>query len=270
VRHSHILFENTPPMTNRCIPSYKSVINGNIIFWGMRRSSTLITRLCNSYRHRGNCRTTTIGSGPPTYRNSISKLSIKQGSQIMSLTASIDLPWMPSPLCPIPVYMRHLSGPNFIRKIRTSPPPIISWVHVRISPIFTFRTDYYAIWTISVFLQASMQILFGKPTVVGWKDILARRKLWPFFKRIFISQNSDRTSTSISDLALPMPLLSQPSRSKDYTPLFLLPRSLGNPSQWITCLAFHPPSKGMTTCLWSLISFRRWPSSQPTRRISQR
>jgi hypothetical protein len=70
-------------------------------------------------------------------------------------------------------------------------------------------------------------------------------------------------------LHLPVPLPSQPSRSKAYTPLFLLPRSLGNPSQWITCLAFHPPSKAMTVYLWSLIGFRRWPSSQPARRISQ-
>jgi hypothetical protein len=42
----------------------------------------------------------------------------------MSLTASVDLPWLHSPLCSIPVDMRHLSGPNFINKIQTSPPPI--------------------------------------------------------------------------------------------------------------------------------------------------
>jgi hypothetical protein len=34
----------------------------------------------------------------------------------MSLTASVDLPWLHSPLCSIPVDMRHLSGPNFIRQ----------------------------------------------------------------------------------------------------------------------------------------------------------
>ena len=62
----------------------------------------------------------------------------------------------------------------------------------------------------------------------------------------FIGQNFDMTSASISDLALPVPLPSQPSRSKAYTPLFLFSRSLGNPSQWIRCLACRPPSKEMT------------------------
>jgi hypothetical protein len=98
---------------------------------------------------------------------------------------------------------------------------------------------------------------------------LAWRKLWSFYKNIFIGQNFDRTSTSISDLALPVPFPSQPSRSKAYTPLFLLPRGLGNPSRWITCLAFHPPSKAMIVYLWWLIGFRRWPFSQPARRASQ-
>jgi hypothetical protein len=94
-------------------------------------------------------------------------------------------------------------------------------------------------------------------------------KLWPYFRNILIGQKFDRTSTSISDISLPMPLPSQLSRSKDYTPLFIFLRSLGNPSQWITCLACHPPSKEMTVCLWSLIDFRRWPSSQPVRIMSQ-
>jgi hypothetical protein len=123
--------------------------------------------------------------------------------------------------------------------------------------------DYYAIWAISAFLQ------FGKPTIVGWQDIFAWRKLWSFFRNIFIGQNFDKTSTSISDLALPVPFPSHPSRIKDYTPLFLLPRSLGNKFQWIICLAIHPPSTTMTAYLWSLIGFQRWSSSQPTRRISQ-
>jgi hypothetical protein len=99
---------------------------------------------------------------------------------------------------------------------------------------------------------------------------LAWRKLWSFFRNIFIGQNFDRTSSSISNLALPLSLPRQPSRSKAYTPLFLFSRSLGNPSQWITCLACRPPSKEMTACLWSLIGFQRWPSSPPVRRISQR
>jgi hypothetical protein len=98
VRHSHILSRNTPPMTRKCIPLYKPVINGNITFWERRRSSTLITSLCSSYRHKGSCRMTTIRSGPPTCSSSISTSSIRHGAQIMSLTASVDLPWLHSPL----------------------------------------------------------------------------------------------------------------------------------------------------------------------------
>jgi hypothetical protein len=130
VRHSQILSRNTPPMTRKCIPLYKLVVSGNITFWERRQSSTLITNLCSSYRHRENCRMTTIRSGPPTYNSSISTSSIIQGCQIMLLTASVDLLWLHSPLCSILVDMRHLSGPNFISKIQTSPPPISSWVQV--------------------------------------------------------------------------------------------------------------------------------------------
>jgi hypothetical protein len=99
---------------------------------------------------------------------------------------------------------------------------------------------------------------------------LAWRKLCLFNRNIFIGQNFNRTSASILDLALPMSFPIQPSRSKAYTPLFLLPRGLGNPSQWITCLAFHPPSKAMISYLRWLIGFQRWPFSQPARRASQR
>jgi hypothetical protein len=90
VRHSPILSENTLPMTRKCIPSYNLVVNGNITFWEKRRSYTLITSLCSSYKHRGNCRTTTIRSGPPTYNSSISTSSIRQVSPILSLTASVS------------------------------------------------------------------------------------------------------------------------------------------------------------------------------------
>jgi hypothetical protein len=75
--------------------------------------------------------------------------------------------------------------------------------------------------------------------------------------------------TSISNLPLHVPLPSHPSRSKDYTPLFLLLRGLGNPSQWITCLAFHRPRKAMIVYLWWLIGFQRWSFSQPARRALQ-
>jgi hypothetical protein len=144
-------------MTRKCIPLYKHVVNGNIAFWERIQSSTLITSLYSSYRQGGSCRMTTIRSGPPTCSSSISTSSIRQGTQIMSVTASVHLPWLHSPSCSIPVDMRHLSGPNFINKIQTSPPPFSSWVHVRMTSIFTFMMDCYAILAIFVFLQASMQ-----------------------------------------------------------------------------------------------------------------
>jgi hypothetical protein len=98
-------------------------------FWERRRSSTLIKIPCSSYRHRGNCRMDTIISGSPTCNSSISTSSIRHGAQIVSLNSSVDLPLLHSPLCSIPVDMRHLSGPNFIQKIQTSKALISSWVH---------------------------------------------------------------------------------------------------------------------------------------------
>jgi hypothetical protein len=195
----------------------------------MRQSSTLITSLYSSYRHRGSCRMTTIKSGTHTCNSSISTLSIRHGAQIMSLTGSVDLPLLHSPSCSFLVGMRHLSGPNFISEILNSPPTIKSWVHARMPPIFTFRMDCYAIWATSVFLQVNVQIFFGRLITIVWQDILVWRKLWPFYKNIFIGQNFDKMSLSISYIALHVPFLSQPSRSKAYTPLFLLPRGLGNP-----------------------------------------
>jgi len=47
---------------------------------------------------------------------------------------------------------------------------------VQLSLIFKFKTDSYATWAISVFLQVSMQSLFGKHTTVGWHDILKKLK----------------------------------------------------------------------------------------------
>jgi hypothetical protein len=122
-----------------------------------RQSSTLITSLYSSSRHRGSCRMTAIKSHPHICKNSISTSSIRQGAQIVSLTASVDLLWMNSPSCSILMGMRHLSGPNFISDILTSPPPIISWVQAQMSPIFTFKMDCYSIWATSVFLQVSLQ-----------------------------------------------------------------------------------------------------------------
>jgi hypothetical protein len=144
VRNSLIMSENTPPMTRKCIPLYKPVVNGNITFLGKRRSYTLITSLYSSYKHRGNCRTTTIKSGPPTCISSISTSSIRKVSSIMSLNASVSLLWLHSPLCSIPVDMKHRSGPKFTNKIQTTPPHISSWVHAPLSLIFIFRTKYCA------------------------------------------------------------------------------------------------------------------------------
>jgi hypothetical protein len=157
VRHYLILLGNTPPMTRKCIPMYKPIVNENITLWGQRRSYKLITSLYSSYRHRENCRMTAIKSGPPTCNNSISTSSIRHVSPIVLLIALVDLLWLHLPLCSIPVDMKHQSGPNFTNKIQTSPPHIISWVQMPLSLIFTFRMDYYATWAISVFLQVSMQ-----------------------------------------------------------------------------------------------------------------
>jgi hypothetical protein len=129
--------------------------------------------------------------------------------------------------------------------------------------------EFYSIWAISLFLQESVQSGFWNPTIVGWQNILAWRKLWSFSRNIFIGQNFDKMLASISDLTLHVPFPSQPSKSKAYTPLSLSLRILWNPSLWITCLAFHTPSKEMIVYLWSLIGFQRWSSSQPTRITSQ-
>ena len=164
-------------MTNKCIPLYKPTNNRSTTFSGRRQSSTLIISLYSSCRHKENCRTTSIKCGPHTCNGFISTSNIRQGAPIMSLTASVDLPCLHSPSCSIHVGMTHLSGPNFINKMQTSPPPISSWVHAWLSPIFTFTMNSYAIWTIFVFLQVSVQRWFGKPTTVGWKKILAWIKL---------------------------------------------------------------------------------------------
>jgi hypothetical protein len=80
-------------------------------------------------------------------------------------------------------------------------------------------------------------------------------------KTVVILQKHFYWPKSISNPALPVPLPSRPSRRKAYTPLCLFLRSRGSPSPWITCLVYCPPRTKMTVCLWSLIDFRRWPSS---------
>jgi hypothetical protein len=65
-------------MTRKCIPLYKPVVNENITLWEKRRSYTLITSLCSSYKHMGSYRMIIIKSGPPTYSCSISTSSKRQ------------------------------------------------------------------------------------------------------------------------------------------------------------------------------------------------
>ena len=76
-------------------------------------------------------------------------------------------------------------------------------------------------------------------------------------------------STSISGPRLPVLFPNQPLRRISCTPLFLLLTGHGNPSQWTTCWASHPPSGEMTVFLWLLIISLRWRFWLPTRRASQ-
>jgi hypothetical protein len=64
-------------------------------------------------------------------------------------------------------------------------------------------------------------------------------------------------------------LPNRPLRNRACTPLFLLLTGHGNPSQWTTCRASHPPTRQMTVFLWLLITFLRWLLWLPTRRESQ-
>jgi hypothetical protein len=85
----------------------------------------------------------------------------------------------------------------------------------------------------------------------------------------FYWPNFDRRSASISGPALPALLPNRPLRNRACTPLFLLLTGHGNPSQWTTCQASHPPSGEMTMFLWLLIAFLRWRFWLPARRASQ-
>jgi hypothetical protein len=88
-------------------------------------------------------------------------------------------------------------------------------------------------------------------------------------QKISTGRNFDRRSTSISGPTLPMLFPNRPLRNRAYTPLFLLLTGHGNPSQWITCWASHPPSGEMTLFFWLLITFLRWRLWLPARRASQ-
>jgi hypothetical protein len=141
-------------MKNKCIPLYKPTANGSITFLGRRQSSTLITSLCSSCRHKENCRMTTIKSGPHTCNSFISTSNIRQGAPII-----VD--YLSRPPVATLTTMLHscgheaLGGPNSMRVILTSLPLTRCWVQACPSLTFIFRMDCYAIWAIFVFLQAS-------------------------------------------------------------------------------------------------------------------
>jgi hypothetical protein len=65
-------------------------------------------------------------------------------------------------------------------------------------------------------------------------------------------------------------LPNQTLRNMSCTPLFLLLKGHGNPSQWTTCWASCPPSGAMNVFLWFLIAFLRWRLWSPARRASQK
>lgn len=66
---------------------------------------------------------------------------------------------------------------------------------------------------------------------------MAWRKLWSYYKTIFIGQIFNMMLEDTLDPVFPVSLPSQPSRSKDFILLFLLLVGLGNPSPWTICLA---------------------------------
>jgi hypothetical protein len=109
----------------------------------------------------------------------------------------------------------------------------------------------------------------GSPLQLGRRTFWRRENYGRSSEDIFIGQKFARTSVkyirSYTSCTISKPTI----KNQGLYTLFLFLRSCGNPYQWITCLFFHPPRTKMTVCLWSLIGFRKWPSSQPVRRISQ-
>ena len=109
--------------------------------------------------------------------------------------------------------------------------------------------DFFSTWLTSVFLQASMQSWFWNPIIVRWKEILEWTRGWKCCKSTFIGQNFDRMSTNISDRALLSQSPNQTLRSRDCTHPYRTLTIPGNPSQWISCLAYHPQIMATTTFL---------------------
>jgi hypothetical protein len=170
----------------------------------------------------------------------------------VSLTTSVGLLWLHSPLCSIPVDMKHQSGPNF-----TQQDPDFTTTY-QLLGIGTTITDFHIqdkllchlghlcvptserakmIW------EAHYSQVAGHFGIEKTVVILQKHFYWPKLRQ-------DVSKYIISCTAMPFP--SQPSRSKAYTPLFIFPRSLGNPSQWITCLIF-PSTKQGNDCVFVVV-----------------
>jgi hypothetical protein len=83
---------------------------------------------------------------------------------------------------------------------------------------------------------------------------LASKRQWQCCRNISTSWNFDKRSASIPGPSLPVLLENLPLRNRACTPLYLLLTCHGNPSQWTTSQAPHPPRGEMTVFCgyWSL------------------
>jgi hypothetical protein len=113
------------------------------------------------------------------------------------------------------------------------------------------------------------EVDLGSPLQSGGRTLRRRKDSGDATETFLLAETSTGGSTSISGPALPALLPNRPLRNRAYTPLFLLLIGHGNPSQWTTCRASHPPSGEMTVFLWLLITFLRWRFWLPARRASQ-
>jgi hypothetical protein len=97
----------------------------------------------------------------------------------------------------------------------------------------------------------------GSPLQSGGRTLRMSKRQWRCYRNISTGRNFDRRSASISGPALPVLLPNRPLRNRVCTPLFLLLTGHGNPSQWTTCRASHPPSGEMTVFLWFVDHFSK-------------
>jgi hypothetical protein len=85
---------------------------------------------------------------------------------------------------------------------------------------------------------------FGMEKIVV---ILKKHFYWPKLRR-----DVNKYMISFTACAIAKPSI---KKKGAYTPIFLLLRGLGNPSLWITWMAFCPQRKEMIAYLWWLLSF---------------